>query len=221
MTHMARPLASATTTAPKRGKGRPVPGENDVGRERLIVATEKLLRTMPPSRVTIAKIAREADADPSLVYYYFGSRTALLVAVVDRVTAHAMHRGVRKAGAAAALADHIAQTVSLVRRAPFMHRLMIDELAQAGPNESRDRVRRMNHDLVDFYRELFAAKGDGELVDAEPLYLFVSLLGATDFLLSAEPLIRDLLPEGTDMETLTEGYQKFLVNLFLNGLVKK
>ena len=76
--------AAPSNSAPKkRGQGRPVSGENDVGRERLLAATEKLLRTMPPARVTIARIAQEAGVDPALVRYYFGNRAALLVAVVD------------------------------------------------------------------------------------------------------------------------------------------
>ena len=84
---MSKTAALAKSVPKKRGQGRPVSGGNDVGRERLLVATEKLLRTMPPARVTISRIAREANADPALIRYYFGNRAALLVAVVDRVTA--------------------------------------------------------------------------------------------------------------------------------------
>ena len=177
-------LAVLSTTPPKkRGQGRPVSGENDVGRERLLAAAEKLLRTMPPARVTISRIAQEANADPALVRYYFGNRAALLVEVVDRVTAHP-HRDVRqKDDPVGALADNIARTVQLVRRAPFLHRLINDELEQEGTEDSRARVRAMNLDLVDFYRTLLEADGGRELVEMEPLFLYVAILGASDFFL--------------------------------------
>jgi TetR/AcrR family transcriptional regulator len=218
---MTKTVAPTKAISKKRGQGRPVSGENDVGRERLLVATEKLLRTLPPARVTISRIAQEANADPALIRYYFGNRAALLVAVVDRVTAHPQRNLQRLGLPTVALADHIARTVQLVRRAPFLHRLINDELEQAGTEESRARVRAMNLDLVDFYRTLLDADGGDELVEADPLFLYLTVLGASDFFSSAEPLIRELVPEGTDMETLTAGFQEFLAKLVLNGLRKR
>lgn len=213
--------AAATPKPKKRGQGRPVSGGNDVGRERLLTATERLLRTMPPARVTISRIAQEANADPALVRYYFGDRTGLLVAVVDRITAHAVHGGQRTDAPVAALADHIGKTVQFARSATFMHRLMIDELAQAGTVESRNRVRDMNHDLVGIYRELLGSDGGRELVDTDPLFLHLAVLGASDFFASAEPLVRELVPAGTDMDQLAAGFREFLVKLVLDGLRKR
>lgn len=214
--------ATATKNSPKkRGQGRPVSGKNDVGRERLLVATEKLLRTLPPARVTISRVAQEAKVDPALVRYYFGNRTALLVAVVDRVTAHPMRTENLKNEPTVALAYRIERTVELIRRAPFMHRLMIEELAHAGPDESRERVREMNLDLVDFYRELLRADGGKNLVATDPLFLHLAILGASDFFSSSEPLTRDLVPEGTDMEKLSKDFQAFLVTLILDGVRKR
>lgn len=216
-------IEAAIVTKPpkKRGQGRPVSGENDVGRERLLAATEKLLRIMPPARVTISRVAREANVDPALVRYYFGNRAALLVEVVNRVTAHPQRDLSRKDNPAAALAEHIAQTVQLVRRAPFLHRLINDELNDVGTEESRARVRDMNLDLVDYYRMLLKADGGSELIKADPLFLYIVVLGASDFFSSAGPLIRDLVPKGTDMEKLTAGFQEFLTKLVLDGLRKR
>lgn len=213
--------ATARIDPKRRGKGRPVTGKNDVGRERLLAAAEKLLRITPPARVTISRIAQEANADPALVRYYFGNRAALLVAVVDRVTAHP-HRAVQsRERPAAALADHIGRTVQLVRRAPFLHRLINDELNDVGTEETRVRVRDMNLDLVDFYRTQLAADGGRELVAADPLFLYIAVLGASDFFSSAEPLIRDLLPADVNMEKLTAEFQQFLIQLIMDGVRKR
>ena len=217
-------LATSATTKPgakKRRQGRPVTGGNDVGRERLLVATEKLLRTMPPARVTIARIAQEADADPALIRYYFGNRAALLVAVVDRVSAHAERRPPRTDEPVVALADHIVQIVQLNRRAPFLHRLINDELNDVGTEQTRDRVREMNTDVIAFIRALLDADRGKEFVAADPLLLYIAILGASDFFSSAEPLIRDLLPADTDMGELTAEFQAFLVRLVLDGLRKR
>ena len=217
-------MTTATTLAKigpkKRGQGRPFSGKNDVGRERLLAAAEKLLRTLPPARVTISRIAQEANADPALVRYYFGNRAALLVAVVDRVTAHPNRAAMPKNQPVTALAEHIERTVQLVHRAPFLHRLINDELNDVGTEESRARVRDMNLDLVDFYRQMLGADGGRELNDVDPFFLYVVVLGASDFFASG-PLIRDLLPKDADIEKLTERFQEFLVNLVLYGLRKR
>lgn len=218
--HMTTTATLAKPASKKRGQGRPVSGKNDVGRERLLAATEKLLRTLPPARVTISRIAQEAKADPALVRYYFGNRAALLVEVVDRVTAHPRRTAEPNDQPVATLAEHIGRTVQLVRRAPFLHRLINDELNDVGTEESRARVRDMNLDLVDFYKRLLDEDGGNELGDVDPLMLYVVVLGACDFF-SSGPLIRDLVPEGTDMEELTARFQKFLVKLVLDGLRKR
>ena len=224
-THHSKYMMTTTATLPKptskkRGQGRPVSGKNDVGRERLLAATEKLLRTLPPARVTISRIAQEAKADPALVRYYFGNRAALLVEVVDRVTAHPRRMAEPNDQPVATLAEHIGRTVQLVRRAPFLHRLINDELNDVGTEESRARVRDMNLDLVDFYKRLLDEDGGKEFGDVDPLMLYVVVLGACDFF-SSGPLIRDLVPADTDMEKLTARFQEFLVKLVLDGLRKR
>ena len=68
----------------------------------------------------------------AVVHYCSGNRAVLLLAAVDRVTAHPVHRPQRKDRPIVARADHVGRTVQFVRSAVFMHGLMIDELAQVG-----------------------------------------------------------------------------------------
>ena len=208
----------AKKTPEKRGQGRPVVGENDVGQERLLKAAEKLLRELPPARVTIARIAQEASADPALVRYYFGNRTALLLAVADRITHNRQHTGELSEAPDVALAEHIRRTMRFTRSAPFMHRLMIEELADAGTEESRARVRKMNMELVAFYRRVLDADAGRTMRSVNPLFLHLLVLGTGDFFATAEPLIRELVPSNTNMEKLALGFQEFLVNIVKDGL---
>ncbi len=202
----------------KRSKGRPVSGDNDVGRDRLLAAAETLLKTLPPARVTISRIAQEAGVDPALVRYYFGDRTRLLMAVAGRVTANTSHAGARTLEPQAALIEHIRKTLALVRSAPFMHRLMVEELNDSGTDDTRARTREMNVDLVEFYRELMEADGGQTLRSIDPIFLHVVILGAVDFFVSADPVITPLLPPGVDKDDLTARFNTFLVDLLLNGL---
>lgn len=80
---MSKTAAPARSVPNKRGQGRPLFGGNDVGRERLLIATEKLLRTMPPARVTISCMAREANADSAPIRNYFGNCAPLLHRLIN------------------------------------------------------------------------------------------------------------------------------------------
>lgn len=210
--------APAARMPVKRSKGRPVTGDNDVGRDRILAAAEALLKTLPPARVTISRIADEAGVDPALVRYYFGDRTGLLMAVASRVTSNKPHAGARTLEPQAALIEHIRKTLALVRSAPFMHRLMVEELNSSGTDETRARTRDMNVDLVEFYRELLEADGGQTLREVDPLFLHLLILGASDFFVSADPIITPLLPPDTDKDDLTARFNTFLVDLLLNGL---
>jgi len=215
---MSKSALATTPTKPKRSKGRPVHGDNDVGADRLLAAAETLLRTIPPARVTISRIAQEAGVDPALVRYYFGDRTRLLMAVADRVTSKATHTAPRTLPPEAALVEHIRKTLALVRTAPFMHRLIIEELTDSGTDVTRARTRDMNRDLVAFYDELLKADGGETLRSVDPLLLHLVILGASDFFVSADPLVTPLLEPGTDKEAFTARFNAFLVDLLLNGL---
>ena len=215
---MPRHAASTAPVRTKRNKGRPVVGDNDVGRDRLLATAQTLLSTLPPARVTISRIAQEAGVDPALVRYYFGDRTRLLMAVADRVTAKATHSAPRTLAPQAALIEHIRKTLALVRSAPFMHRLMIEELTDSGTEVTRARTRDMNAELVAFYEELLEADGGETLRAVDPLFLHLLILGASDFFVSAAPLVAPLLPPETDRDDLTARFNTFLVDLLLNGL---
>jgi len=210
--------ATAPHTLTKRSKGRPATGDNDVGRDRILIAAETLLKTLPPARVTISSISREVGVDPALVRYYFGDRTRLLMAVASRATTNKPHAGTRTLEPQAALIEHIRKTLALVRSAPFMHRLMVEELNTSGTDETRSQTRAMNADLVEFYRELLEADGGKTLRAVDPLFLHLIILGASDFFVSADPVIAPLLPPGTDKEELAVRFNTFMVDLLLNGL---
>lgn len=71
-----------------------------------------------------------------------------------------------------ALADRISRAVQLVRRAPFPHCLINDELNDVGTEESRARVSNMNLDLVDYYRQMLRADGGRELAGVNSCFDF-------------------------------------------------
>ena len=203
----------------KRAQGRPA--VNVVGREGVLEAAKKLLHDLPPARVTISAIAREAGIDPALVRYYFGGRENLLLAVVDHMLAGVPRDVPPEADTIAMLEQRIRLTLAFTRSAKQMNRLMIDELASSKSPEVRKRQRMMNIAAAGVLEKLMDRDQGETLIRVDPIFLHIALIGVFDFFVLAQPLIRNLVPEGTDMEKLAHQFEDFVVRLVLDGLRKR
>ena len=127
----------AKVTTKKRGQGRP--SDNAVGREAVLAKAIELLQEMPPARVTISLIAREAGVDPALIRYYFGDRAKLLLAVVERLISQAPPELLQSTEPQSELEGRIRHAARFTRSTKNVHRLMVDEVADARSAEARTR----------------------------------------------------------------------------------
>lgn len=205
--------------AKKRGQGRP--SDNAVGRETVLNKTMELVQELPPARVTISLIAREAGVDPALIRYYFGDREKLLLAVVEKMIADAPREADQDAEPIEMLEARIRTTSKFTRSTKHVHRLMVDELADSKSADIRRQQGEMNMRAVDAFAALLKRDGGSELREVNPLFLHVALVGLFDFFVSAQPVVRNLVPDDTDMEVLGAEFENFIVDLLLNGIRKR
>ena len=204
----------------RRRKGRPAGSGGGEIRESVLTAALALLRTLPPNRVSIAAVAREAGVDPKLVRYYFGSREKLLLEAAQQL-AESEEPANAHDHPVAALEEFIHRTFRFARSAKYMQRLMVEELSAARSAPIRDQVREWSRAPIEFYERLErGAKGE-ELADFNPLFLHLAIIGISDFFISGQPLIRLLAPPDTDMAQLEQEYERFVTRLLLDGLRRR
>lgn len=202
----------------KRGQGRPA---DAVGKEAVLNKATELLQELPPARVTTSLIAREAGVDPALVRYYFGDREKLLLEVVKRLIADAPEEAATLADPLPRLEHTIRNTAHFTRSTKHVHRLMVDELADAKSAEVRKLQGEMNRGAVERYAGIMARDGGADLRTVNPLFLHIALVGLFDFFVSAQSVVRNLVPDDTDMDALAVDFEDFIVDLVLNGLRKR
>jgi TetR/AcrR family transcriptional regulator len=206
----------------KRGQGRPAEkADNAVGRDAVLAAARQLVKEHPPARVTIALIAREAGVDPALVRYYFGDRGNLLLAVADSMLQDTPRPMSGDVEPVALIENSIRQTAKFTSSTKHIHRLMVDELADSRSSEIAGRLGEMNRSAVDAFAGLLAKDNGATLRTIDPMFFHVALLGLFDFFTSAEPVIRHMVPEGTDMTDLARAYEDFVADLVLNGIRRR
>jgi AcrR family transcriptional regulator len=205
----------------KRGKGRPTASDSGVGREALIAAARALLQELPPAQVSSTAIARRANADPALVRYYFGNRENLLFEVASQIGAETNRPPPEEGDPVELLAEMVQSTFKFTRSAKHMQRLMIEELDSASSPEIREKMREWNRVPVSFYAKVQELDTDGKLRAFDPLFMYLAVVGISDFFASGAPLIELLVPEGTDMEELGRRYEDFVTALVTDGLRKR
>ncbi|WP_305097174.1 TetR/AcrR family transcriptional regulator [Croceibacterium aestuarii] len=203
-----------------RGKGRPTASESGVGRDALIEAARELLQELPPSQVTSTAIARRANADPALVRYYFGNRENLLFEVAKTIGDEG-NRPLPPGDPLQLLEHMIRGTFRFTRSAKHMQRLMIEELDSSTVPEVRDKMREWNRQPVANYRRILDSDAEGQLRDFDPLFMYLAVVGISDFFVSGAPLIELLVPPDADIEELGKRYEDFVVRLITDGLRKR
>jgi TetR/AcrR family transcriptional regulator len=202
--------------SPKRGQGRPA--ENGVGRDVVLATARRLVKEHPPARVTVSLIAREAGVDPALVRYYFGDRDNLLLAVADSMLQETPRPMAGDADPVALIENSIRQTAKFTSSTKHIHRLMVDELAGSKSAEVARRLGEMNRGAAAAFAGLLDSDKGETLRPVDPIFFHVALLGLFDFFTSAEPVVRHMVPEGTDMAELASAYEDFVADLVLNGI---
>jgi len=190
-----------------------------VGRQGIISSARRLLETLPPHRVTIVMIARKAGVDPAMVRYYFSSREELLFAVVENiVTTWTATHTPRDGTPAEQLATWIHGMVDFAREVRSMQRLMIEECAEAKSPHVRERVRELNAIAVAGYARLLDQKASEPLEPADPLLVYIAIIGMAEFFAAAQPMILPLLSSKTHPDDLAERYKDLITRMVLNGL---
>lgn len=215
------PMDAKDAATGKRGKGRPTSSDRGVGREALIEAARALLQELPPAQVTSTAVARRANGDPALVRYYFGNRENLLFEVAKRIGQESNRPLPETSDPIELLTAMVHNTFRFTHAAKHMQRLMIEELAQANSLEVRQKTSEWNRRPLANYARVAELDTQGELDEFDPLFMHLAVVGICDFFVSGEPMIRMLVPKGTDMTKLERKYEAFVTRLVTKGLRRR
>jgi AcrR family transcriptional regulator len=206
----------------RRKQGRPNKAAPAVGRAMLIGAARELMKSTPPGQITRLDIARAAGVDPALVRYYFGDKSALLVAAVLQAGSELRARQARGYAEGTSPRDKIRRRIFILLEAlyqdPPLHHLIIERIIHSKSKPARQ----LRHDLV--YRtcdELAAVIKEGvaagEFRRVDHRHLFLATVGACSFPMAERALFAELMG-GRTSEADLHAYAEFVSEVFLDGL---
>ncbi|MEQ5807821.1 TetR family transcriptional regulator [Alteromonas sp. NFXS44] len=215
---------TTTSTTKRRGKGRPVGGQLEIGRDILIETTCKLLSELPPKNVTRVKVAEEVGVDPSLIRYYFKNRSALLLAAFERLTSeyNSMLKKEKSnfdSSPEGQLRSRVSALFRLISTYPHYHRLIIEEIAPMDTPESRKALQELTGNrLVTYGKIIQDGVEANEFRQVDTGLLFIAIIGMANFFTSGEEVVKIALNKDSLDEEAASDYQSFICDMLLNGL---
>jgi TetR/AcrR family transcriptional regulator len=189
---------------------------------RLLDATHALLVERAGRGASVSEICARAEVNVAMVKYCFGSKDALLDALLERALRQLAAELERLAGSElppeAKLRRHVAEVVRNYVRFPYVNRLMNERLLAAEP-DAVDRISRsFARPARDWYATLLA---EGRLQagwrELDPTLFFFAVVGLCEFLFSARPLLERAFGESIDAG-LVERYSAQVADLVIGGV---
>ena len=201
-----------------RGRGRPSDTESGVLQEQILDAAEHLFSDRGFSATPVREVASQAGVNPALVHYYFGNKSGLLEAVMDRALLPIAARiaAMKEAGPISAQ-QFTALFFEMSARHPAMPRLVVREVMLSGGDTRELFVEKYAPRLGGALPGILASEQQRGNVDPEfdPANAALMLMSLCMFPLIARPVAE----AGLGVDYSDEGRQRYLAQI--NRLLEK
>jgi TetR/AcrR family transcriptional regulator len=211
----------------RRSRGRPPASGPSVGADAIVLKACELLRGVAPHDLSVVKLARYAGVDRSLIRYYFGDRSGLLLAaarqlfgvlrgrldVVERRLPSDAEKRIREM-AVALLEFQIEH--------PYFHRLMIDEVVNSPRAEAQAFFRTFTAQGVESFRDMASATARrGVARPHEGVFLYLAIIGICEFFVTGAPILQVAFGAGFNASQINRQYAQFLREYVIDGIRKR
>jgi TetR/AcrR family transcriptional regulator len=203
------------------------PGDNAASaasetREKLLAAAHELLYERVGGPVSVNDICARAGVNVAMVKYCFGSKDAMMVALIDRVAAGFIREMAkldrRNLSAEDKLRIHVGEIVRNYVRYPYLNRLLSTQLLDTDAGGAATLARDFAVPARDWYRRLLAeGHASGEFRDVDPTLFFFTVIGIAEFFFTAQPLLRGLGLRKVDA-ALLDRYIAHVTEIVLHGV---
>ncbi len=82
-------------------------------------------------------------------------------------------------------------------------------------------MREWNRNPVANYARILEFDDKGDLRDFDPFFMYLAVVGISDFFVSGAPLIELLVPPDLSKDELARHYEDFVVRLITDGVRKR
>jgi AcrR family transcriptional regulator len=198
--------------------------ENGTAREQLLDAASQIMREGDTINLSLSELSMRAGLNSALVKYYFGNKSGLMQALLDRD----MGNIVAGLGALVAkdmppeekLTRHIGAVIDTYYEFPYLNRLLMQMVRDSAPAEAARIAELYLKPIAEAYSILIAeGVKAGKFRDIDPQLFYFTVTGAADRFFSARLVLRHCFGQDDISETIRDQYREHTVGLIMRGLL--
>ncbi len=198
--------------------------ENNSAREQLLAAASQIMRDGDTINLSLSELSLRAGLNSALVKYYFGNKSGLMQALLDRD----MGNIVVGLGALVAkdmppeekLRRHIGAVIDTYYQFPYLNRLLMQLVRDSDPTEAARIADLYLKPIADLYGQLINEGIDaGKFRKIDPELFYFTVTGAADRFFSARLVLRHCFDQSDISETMRDQYREHTVDLIMRGLL--
>ena len=195
-------------------------------KDRLIAAAREIMTERNAVEFSLQDVAARSGLNSALVKYHFGNKDGLLLAILERDAETSLKQVekllAREMPAKQKLSLHMAGIIETYFRKPYMNRLVHMLVHERGDEAAQQVSRFFVEPLARFQRQILEeGVKSGEFKEVDPGFFYHAVGSACDALFRWHPESRRIWGVATINDAQRRKYADFVVDLVLNGLVKR
>ena len=195
-------------------------------KDRLVAAAREIMTERNAVEFSLQDVAARSGLNSALVKYHFGNKDGLLLAILERDAEISLKQVekllAREMPATQKLSLHMSGIIETYFRKPYMNRLVHMLVHERGDEAAQQVSRFFVEPLARFQRQMLEeGVKSGEFKEVDPGFFYHAVGSACDALFRWHPESRRIWGVATINDAQRRRYADFVVDLVLNGLVKR
>ena len=195
-------------------------------KDRLIAAAREIMTERNAVEFSLQDVAARSGLNSALVKYHFGNKDGLLLAILERDAEISLKQVekllAREMPATQKLSLHMSGIIETYFCKPYMNRLVHMLVHERGDEAAQQVSRFFVEPLARFQRQMLEeGVKSGEFKEVDPGFFYHAVGSACDALFRWHPESRRIWGVATINDAQRRRYADFVVDLVLNGLVKR
>jgi TetR/AcrR family transcriptional regulator len=196
----------------------------NTARDQLLAAASQIMRDGDTINLSLSELSLRAGLNSALVKYYFGNKSGLMQALLDRdmsnIIASLEALVAKDMPPEEKLRRHISAVIDTYYAFPYLNRLLMQMVRDSAPAEATR--------IADLYLKPIASIYDtlitegvkaGKFRDVDPQLFYFTVTGAADRFFSARLVLRHCYDQEDISEEMRDRYREHSIDLIMRGLL--